>query len=267
LIAMLIRCRKADILGKKDSYIRKVHAGYRGAVISQEERKYEPQFFGLYRSHTQGNSVVEAAASDVTPLYVKLKRVTRIVWAVALVACVGAVMYACRDKGPKAGQIGVVSTTTTSIGPPPGVTRPAWLDDLPPAPARASSSAKSSATADEKIDLEPLKDKLVHITGWLKSSKGAVYTFTVSGQGIRQFDVLGADLVAAGYVWKPLGECIGYLMWEGKTRAVTCDAPAIQNGGGNAPVVIDAKSGSRSDDGIRNAPPEERPLIAMRPKA
>lgn len=74
LIAMLIKVRKADILGKKDSYIRKVHAGYRGAVISTEERKYQPQFFSLYKSHTQGNSVAESAAGDVQPLLVKLNK-------------------------------------------------------------------------------------------------------------------------------------------------------------------------------------------------
>jgi zona occludens toxin len=34
-------------------------------VVSVEERKYKPEFFKLYKSHTQGNSVAEAGAQDV----------------------------------------------------------------------------------------------------------------------------------------------------------------------------------------------------------
>jgi zona occludens toxin len=254
LIAMMVKCRKADILGDSDSYIRKVHAGYRGAVISSEVRKYKPEIFGLYKSHTQGNSVAESMAQDVKPLYVKLRRFTRWFWVFTICACIGAVLFALRDKSGKSGaKAGTVSTVTTSVGPPPGVT--------PPLRTASAVGAASAVVAPKegKPDLEPLKDKLVHITGWLKGSRGAVYTFAVSGQGIRQFDVVGADLVAAGYVWKPLGQCMGYLLWEGRTRAVTCDAPAIQGGTSNAPVVMDVGSGKRSDDATRNAPPEARP--------
>lgn len=250
LIAMMVKCRKADILGDSDSYIRKVHAGYRGAVISSEVRKYKPEIFGLYKSHTQGNSVAESMAQDVKPLYVKLRRFTRWFWAFTIFACIGAVLFAFRDKSPKAGtQAGTVFTVTTSIGPPPGVQ----------APRGTASSTNLSAKTDkpvqeEKPDLEPLKDKLVHITGWLRGPRGIVYTFTVSGQGVRQFDLVGADLVGAGYKWKPLGECLGYLTWEQRTRAVTCDAPVIQTGSSNAPVVMDFKSGARSDELNKSAP-------------
>ncbi len=71
LIATLIKVRKADILGKKGSYIRKVHGGYRGGLVSTEERKYKPQYFDLYKSHTQGGAVMESSASDVTPFVAK----------------------------------------------------------------------------------------------------------------------------------------------------------------------------------------------------
>lgn len=64
----------AVILGRSDHYIRKVHSGYRGAVISTEEHKYKPEYFGLYKSYTKGNSVAESAAQDVLPFSVKFNR-------------------------------------------------------------------------------------------------------------------------------------------------------------------------------------------------
>ena len=85
LMGMLIKCRKADILGDKHSYIRKVHAGYRGAAISVESRKYNPAFFGLYKSHTQGNSVMESGAQDVVTTYSRLKTFTRWFWSFTLI--------------------------------------------------------------------------------------------------------------------------------------------------------------------------------------
>ncbi len=246
LMGMLVKCRKADILGDPNSYIRKVHAGYRGAVISSEIRKYKPEIFGLYKSHTQGNSVAESLAQDVAPLSVKLKRFTRGFWLFTLIVAVFVGWWIYDRKSNKAPRSTV--TKTVSVGPPAGVS-------AAPASAPRSVTAADSPPAREpgsepvpdKVDLEPLKDKVVHITGWLKGSKGAIYTFTVSGGGVRQFNVLGADLVAAGYLWKPLGECMGYLTWENKTRAVTCDAPALSTGRDNAPVVMDFNTGKRSD--------------------
>jgi len=78
LLAVLIKVRKADILGKADHYIRKVHGGYRGGLISTEQRKYKPELFGLYRSHTQSTSSSEGKLTDVSPLVVKWKWLTRV---------------------------------------------------------------------------------------------------------------------------------------------------------------------------------------------
>lgn len=241
VIAMLVKVRKADILGHKDSYIRKVHAGYRGAVISVDERKYQPHFFPLYKSHTQGRSVAESDAQDVAPLSVKLRRITRGFWVFTLlVALAFAYWYATKKPpGPK-----VTTTKVVTSGAPPGY--------VPP-PARAASAPVAVAQAEkpraepEPPDMEPLKDKLIHITGWLKTSKGIVHTFAVSAGGMRQFNVVSADLVASGYRWQPLADCIGYLTFEGKTRAVTCDSPRMAAGSDNAPVVMDFNSGKRSD--------------------
>lgn len=249
LLGMLIRCRKADILGRKDCYIRKVHAGYRGAVISTEERKYQPQFFGLYRSHTQGNSVAESIAQDVAPLSVKLQRFTRGFWLFTIIVAVVVGMWIYDRKKTRAAGVTTTSTKTVSVGPPPGYVAPAAPAGGPP---RAAASAPGPGVAGAPPapaapDLEPLLGKMIHITGWMRSAKGAVYTFAVSGGGARLFTLVVADLLAAGYTWKPLGECMGYLTFEGKTRSITCDAPRLASGSDNAPVVMDLGTAKRSD--------------------
>lgn len=245
LLAMLIKVRKADILGRKDAYIRKVQGGYRGAVISQEERPYQAQFFPLYKSHTQGNSVVESTAQDVAPLAVKLRQFTRGFWIFTLLFSLGVGWWIYNRKASKPSKPTV--TRTVSAGPPPAV--PGAPAPQPKYVAEADSPAIHNAAPEAApvVDLEPLSGKMIHITGWLKGPKGTIYTFAVSGGGIRQFNVLAADLMASGYTWKPLGECMGYLTFEQKTRAVTCDAPALADGRENAPVVMDAGSGKRSD--------------------
>lgn len=90
LLATLVKLRKADILGKKGSYIRKVHAGYRAAEISREERPYKPEIFPFYKSHTQGNTVIEAGMQDVSPFIVKFNRIKWAVLAIGVATMVWA---------------------------------------------------------------------------------------------------------------------------------------------------------------------------------
>lgn len=240
LMAMLIKCRSADILGKPDSYVRKVHGGYRGAVISTETRKYEKQYFGLYRSHTQGNSVSESLASDVSPLLTKLRRFTWVWWILTAAFALWAFWPKPKTLPPPAVATKAVNqvAASTSGGPVTG---------------SVASPPSQAASAPIVVDLEPLKDKLVHITGWIKGARRSVYTFAVSQGGVVQFPVTSVDLVASGYTLQPLGECMAYLKWGDKTRTVTCDAPLMVSGSNNAPVVMDAGSGRRSDEG-RNPP-------------
>lgn len=239
LIGMLIKCRKGDILGKPKSYIRKVHSGYRGAVISVEERKYLPQYFVLYRSHTQGNSVSESLASDVVPLSIKLRRFTWAFWAVTIVFGIWA--FWPKDKAFLPG--GKPSNTQPKViaqqKPASAPVSPVPVVDALPAPVQPPP------------DLEPLKDKLVHITGQIVNSKGAMQIFAVSAGGVAQFTVLARDLEAAGYTWQAVAPCIGFLKFEKKVRTITCDAPVVAAGSQSAPVVVDFSSGKSNAELVR----------------
>lgn len=242
LMGMLIRVRKADILGRKDSYIRKVFAGYQGAVISTDERKYQDQYFGLYKSHTQGNSVAESIAADVTPMLVKFKRFSRVFTVLVICFCV----YAFWPGGAKSKK---------------SESKPAWLDAAaaeykknpprgsefaspPLLPASAASSALGAVPAvpgasSGDDDPEPFKAQGLHLTGWLSSpGKQDVYTFAVSSGGQLLFNLTLVEIEKSGYDFEPLGECAGILRYGKKVRPVICDAPAIASGRQNYPVVL-----------------------------
>jgi zona occludens toxin len=229
LIAMLIKVRKADILGKKNEYIRKVYSGYRGAVISTNIRPYLPQYFPLYKSHTQGNSIAESGASDVAPFLVKFKRFQ---WAFTIISVLICAWAFWPESKPKPVFHESVQRQLKENSSRPPTARAA------PVPLAAASAPLVVPTPEPEIDPEPLREKLIHITGWIKSKTRSLHTFAVSAGGARIFDVSQHDLLASGYAWKPLGECMGYLTYKAIVRTVTCDPPTMAAGSNYVPIVI-----------------------------
>jgi zona occludens toxin len=228
LMAMLVKVRKADILGRADHYIRKVHGGYRGAVISTEERKYRPEFFNLYKSHTQGNSVAEALAQDVSPFIVKFKRYTRNVWVLFGIGAL-ALGYYYYSKWSTAKPITTVSRT---VGPPAGYVAPMprWMAS---SPATSSQSDTSQPMAVDEIP-EPYQNKGLHLNGFLTVAGQTMYMLSVSQNGVVVSHVTSKELVRAGYRYIPLSDCAGVVQWMRNNRAVTCDTPQIGIGGGGS---------------------------------
>ncbi len=248
LLAMLIKVRKADVLGIKNAYIRNVYSGYRGALISTDQRKYQSQFFTLYKSHTQGNSVSESSASDVTPFLVKFKRLTYALYVVTAVAVWWA-FWGNSSPTKKVDDVIVSSGSRVVVG------MPSRVASAPVIPASSAAEVAAAVVAKEDADMEPFKKNGVHLTGWMRGEKFSVFTFTVSQAGMRLFDLTRAELEKSGYTFEPLGKCAGVLHFESKThivktRLVICDAPAEASGKNNYPVVMDSASGKSSRDGL-----------------
>jgi len=235
LMAMVIKVRKADILGRSDEYIRKVHAGYRGAVIQESVRKYEPHFFTLYKSHTQGNSVLEAGATDVAPLSVKIKRWTRAMWGVAACGVAFAVWFNTRtpDNSPGFKGAYVKADGKTDLE--------RLKRDLDP-PAKGVVEAPGKTVKEvapvEPALPEPYAGKSLHLTGMVRMSGRIVYTFAVAISGAVQTQLTSDELVKVGYQWNPRSDCVGFLAWGKDVRAVVCDAPVRQSGAPDKPVVL-----------------------------
>ncbi|MCS4511882.1 zonular occludens toxin domain-containing protein [Xylophilus ampelinus] len=238
LLAMVVKVRKADVLGKPDHYIRKVHAGYRGAVISTEERKYKPEFFPLYKSHTQGNSVSEAAATDVSSNVRKWKRATSLVFVLGGVL----VVWAFWPKGDTPAT--QVKTKSADLAPwqveamklnKPDMQPIAPIDwsKVPTLPEETKQAVEPPAEIPE-----PLGGKGVHLAGMVSMGARTVYNFVLSSSGQRIGDATDADLRTMGYEWQPLTHCAGTMKWKGKARAVTCDAPVLAQGAQDRPVVV-----------------------------
>lgn len=242
LVQVCYKVRKAVALGKPNGYIRKVLDGVNGGEVSTSERKYLPQMFKLYRSHTQGMPLDEQLADDVAPLATKVKRFT---WAWALVT-VAVCAWAFWPQGDKVVKVAKVEKS------------PAWLPaaaaeyqaNPPPdsdlAKSRVSSPVVSTpaivlpgqGSEPDSNSLEPFKNKLISLTGWARMGDKEIFTFVVSSSGNRLFELRLPEVIKAGYSFKSLGECSGVLTWGNNARAVICDAPQVAYGGNNTPVVI-----------------------------
>ncbi len=252
LIGFLTKVRKADVFGRKDSYIRKVHAGYRGAVISTEERPYKPQFFPLYKSHTQGNSVGESSASDVAPFIVKFRRFTWAWWGITVIAAAW-YLWPAADKPKK-------PTAAKSTSAPAPIAS-ANAAGTPPSPANAASHAvvappaKNASEPDPDATPEPYAGKTLHLTGKITMRGESVYTFTISSAAQRVSTMDSRDLVKMGYTWQPLTDCAGTLRWEGKPKAITCDAPAMAQWSADKPIVVQTGKSSAGHAGAPSAAP------------
>lgn len=217
LIQVCYKVRKAIAFGKTDSYIRKVLDGVGGGEVSVSERKYKPQIFKLYRSHTQGSAVVEADADDVKPFIVKFRWFTRAILLAGVLAC-GAVWWSATHSDKP-----VVRAPSLPAGLPAAVTQ-----NLPVAVTAMLPKAAASAPLDD--DPEPYASKTLHLTGHAKMGNRSVYTFAVSQQGLVVNNITDSDLVKSGYVWRGVTDCSGSLFWHGKAQAVTCDVPQISMG-------------------------------------
>lgn len=238
LLAMLVKVRNADILtGDRASYIRKVHAGYRGAAISTEVRKYDPSFFDLYKSHSQGNSVSESAASDVTPFLKKFQRFTRGFIAFTLCVCAFAVYRWFNRPEPLVAQIKPVVTSQQVV-----------QSSLAPASAAIIPVPQTTAfvKTEPNVVPEPFATKGLHLSGVIKFGKKTVHMFALSTGATRIGSVSSTDLIKVGYTWEPLTDCIGVLRWKDTAKTITCDAPAVPEGGSSNPVVITIPAGSQT---------------------
>jgi zona occludens toxin len=224
LLAILIKVRKADILGRADHYIRKTHGGYRGGVVSTEERKYKPEFFKFYRSHTQGNSVAESAAQDMAPFLVKFNRLKWAVFAVGGVAVIWAFWPqpekpAAAVKRPPAASL--VSTANAAQGVAKVVS-----DPVSTVTGVIGKQASDQPTGINEFP-EPYGLKGLHVVGQITMGGKTVYVLAVSQNGQQITTVTSSELEQVGYKWKALTDCAASLQWKEKVRALTCDSPQI----------------------------------------
>lgn len=238
-----IRVMKTHFLGRSDQYVRKVFAGYRGGEVQENIRDYKKQYFHLYQSHTQGSSVIEADPRDLNSKYVKLKRFNRIFYCVTALACVyaGYKLLHTPDTNEHAKAFKKAAALAPEGHKILGVdsSGKAITEPYVPTVFPESSDPIEPSQSPEAKDPEPLEGKGVHIVGWVKLGGNIVHQIVLSKDGHAIADIRASDLVQAGYEFRPLAECMGYLTWKNTTRSITCDAPRIAAGSESRPVVIE----------------------------
>lgn len=239
LVQLVYRVKKAVAFGFSSKYIRKVQDGIRGEVVSTSMRVYEKKYFGLYRSHTQGQSVSEEGASDTRPIWMA--------WPIlAAVACFAVV-------GAFAATGGFSGLLTPQIKPrsAPLDAQPVRLIQSTLTPEQRADIARHAALVDSSLGvpgqatappavpvsaIEPYGALGVHLTGSVTRADGSqVWTFTVSRQGSYLHALTDRELRDAGYTYRHLSHCVGELAWGSVRRVVVCDNPQVSLAVGPSP--------------------------------
>ncbi|SFE11119.1 zonular occludens toxin domain-containing protein [Paracidovorax konjaci] len=222
LAEMHIRVRKATFLGASDKYVRKVFAGLRGGEVSSDIRPYKPEFFGFYKSHTQGAAVIEAAAQDVAPANVKWRRASYVMFGLA---AVGFVWMGSKIFG-KSEPPSVRPAAVASSAPRPAATV-VGTGQASPAPLVVGAAAPQVQRIAPVEHPEPMEARGLHLTGCLVMAGRTSCVLMVSQNGQPVFSITDADLVTMGYKWQRLADCAAIVSWRGKERTVICDLPQV----------------------------------------
>lgn len=253
LIQIHHRVMKAIAFGDAGSYIKKTLNGYNGPEVSVSTRKYEGFYFSLYKSHTQGQQVVESEAADVTPFIKKWRVWTKLYWVFAVVVVAWAFWP---ESEPEPKHVQDFKQELSKV--PPGKIlsqdeQGAFVhrdrkDFQPLVPPAAVPAPAEPAPAPKPAKVEPLDGKTLHLSGWMTKKGRTIYTFEVAKEGQRIFTTDNEQLSAAGYAYKHLSECMGILVFDGVERPVSCDAPRITAGQDGKPIVI-------KEPGVKTASP------------
>lgn len=244
LVQLCYRVKKAVAFGFTSKYIRKVQDGVRGEVVSTSMREYQKRYFGLYRSHTQGQSVAEEGASDTRPIWMAWP----ILAAAACFVVVGAFAATGGFSGMVTPQVNAQSNRSAEPAHGPSHPGPDWLKDNALTAEQRADIARSAAlpaAPPESVEVQPAQHVLaaaeepygafgVHLTGSLTRADGrTVYAFAFSRQGSYLYAATSDDLASAGYGFRALSHCVGELSWGKVRRIVVCDTPQVSLALGN----------------------------------
>jgi len=244
LMAILVKVRKADIIGQS-GYIRKVHSGYRGAMISNETREYKKEYFGFYRSHTQGQSVTEAGATDSKSMLKTFNRLKWFVIAIAVIFCIYA-FWPNTDRNA----FGAKKAQPQSQPQPQSMVariQQHQAEELPKIEFDKPAPAPEPEKKEEPRQGGVYDDYNLHIQGMLNMADRQLVAFVVSKDNRKIFDITSDDLEKSGYSFEAQGHCAGWLTRNNVRKAIACDAPQSSAGTNNKPILIDS-TGRRSDN-------------------
>lgn len=236
LVQTVYRVRKNVALGSPKSYTRKVQDGIRGEVLNTSIRSYQKKYFGLYRSHTQGQAVEEFNASDVKPLW---KHWTFQGAALCALFIIGMAVTG-NLHSPFSGMNKALESSkrlSSTQSTPSGISKPAVNPSNPdPVAINPPSDVQASSQVNRGSDdlLEPFGGIMaLHLTGSAVMGNKRISVFTASQNGQAVATYFDYELRKAGYKVEVSSPCIGVVTWKTKSYSVTCDLPTIGASPGN----------------------------------
>lgn len=222
---VLYRTRKALGLGTSKGYIRKVQDGPRGAVLSQELRRYTRKGYAWYTSHTHSNAaVLEGGASDFKSIFLR--------WPfLALAVVVPLALYMVATKWDRLNilQSHRPAPAVSQSSPARVMSSPVPVHRAPaPAPVASVASPQVAPPAPPASPSHPFAGRQLHSLGEITYDGRQQALIRVSQNG-QPGVVLSADEMApAGYRITVAAHCMARVEFEGQfvTWAV-CDLGTV----------------------------------------
>jgi zona occludens toxin len=230
MVQVVYRVRKATALGSDKSYIRKVQDGLRGEVMNENIRRYNPDRFVLYQSHTKSmGGVLESKANDVKPIW---KHWSMIGAAVMLpIGLVTVLYFGAEMFWPS-------SAVPIAVADPIPVKREYVPHNLRTVQAPEPVVVKSSVIEEikPKVPDHPFIGLGLHIRGSVVSfvpldhpgqlPSKSFYLISASQNGQAVFEMTNQDMLAAGYTFKSLTPCLADISFGKFQKFITCNSPS-----------------------------------------
>ena len=218
IVHIVYRVRKNIALGSTSSYVRKVQDGIRGEIVNTSIRKYKPEYFDFYKSHTKSNQAVdEANAKDVRPIWHN--------WTFMLAApmlLVGGYFLLTRPMPFQA----KAHPPAQHHAPPVSQSTPAQPPQI--ATAVGPQQMQSKAKAEDVVQAShPFYKLQMHIGGYIQSADKSrfLYNVILSQNGQAVATITNQDLMQAGYLVESFGACLFKVTYKQFYDFITCDAP------------------------------------------
>lgn len=225
-LQVVYRVKKATAFGSNDAYFRKVQDGLKGDVVNETMRKYKPEFFKFYKSHTRSDGAgSELAALDIVPFW---KR-----WPVigAGVCFVG--VLALIFSGHSLNPMKSVQASTLPVSVVHPVSAVDLAAGLASRPAVISVAASGVSSLPKPLlsakKAHPFDGLTLHIVAYLESSTRWQYTFSVDQNGQPSFNLTQANLIKSGYTLERLSECSAKIHYPetGFSFYAVCDNSSV----------------------------------------
>lgn len=197
LVDTVWKCRKNIALGSTKTYRRITTDGVRGAQIALTIRKYEKEYFPLYKSHTLSSETVnEENTTDIKPIW---RHWTFICAAVLLAIAIPKLFYTYRN-----GHNGIL---------PVADAKPIEVTEIPK--TTLSKSVQTEQPAKKPIIEHPLFGQDLSVVGYLESEKaGQSYQISVNSNAISQFLINTQELQKLGYTVMPYTPCVVRILYK-----------------------------------------------------